>query len=591
MKRVLAGVIFLWWFPVFSQDLETAARYAKSGETDKALALYETWFERRGRYNRQVYEGALKIYLQKGDYASAGRWIERHAAVVRLPSLDADRYHLARLRGDEAAAREILKRMRRAVEQQPARVGNLVYRLKNYHYLDEALLLLEAAASREETPYIYLQKGHIYAEQGKPELMAEAYAETLKLNENYFHYIQSFLSRYLTDDPENTYNRIFKQTLIRRLRESPRPAWLRILEWIYTREKNFRAAFAQLRALHMQGLARPEELADLAAKALNEGDPASAAVILDYAEKHASPSRPVYARLIWLRTRLESVQPSSDSADLIRIWKQRARSMPPGPWQDRVYELILDRLLNYRRNYAAARRLADSLARRSRNPLWREKKADALLWDRRPSAAAIEYTLLREDVHGGEIAYRALYKTALASFFEGDFDWAHRLLKTLKKATDKKIANDALRLDYLIVAHRRPGDTLQRDLRAFADVYYDYYTGRHHEALAKIRRLQDTLNASPLYDDLVYLEALLLIEAGDEAATGPLWKKLLEFERDKIYREEALYRLGILEARYGDPARAKAYLQRLITDYPQGYRFDEAREAFRRLSESKHALP
>lgn len=588
-------VFFVGFFSANSQNLFLAAEYMKTGEPEKALEIYRNWYEHNRRFNPEVYNNVLRIYLNKGRYGEALAWIESMPSSARPYMREADRYHVLRLmkRSDEAGKSE--QKLMHAVRRMPSAAVGIANRLRQYQYLDTAARLLREALRERELPGIYLSLGNIYAEQGRIADMMDAYVHALLANEGYFYYLTGVLSKYLTSDPRGRYNLALKKQIAARLAESPSPALLKLMQWVYVREKNYPKAFIQWRALYEAGEASAAEALELAESALENNAPETAERILRFLTENSDTGQKSRDKALWLLSRSEAVRlPINDA--LLNRWKKRAGAIKTPVYKQRLYALVADKLTEGFRDLKEARRLIDSLAAKETTrrglALWREKKADIYLYEKQFDRAALEYTLLREDFPSEELNYRALYKIALASFFGGDFEWAHTVLRPLKKASGKKIANDALYLDFIIVSNRNKSDTLQRGLREFAALYFYYYTHSYDSLLTKLSRKSERNPDDIIYDDILYLKARVMLHTGHEAETEPLWQEILTLKTDKIYREEALYRLGIIfEKHKKDPAQAKKYFERLLTLYPQGYWFEEAQKHYRRIIEQNQNLP
>jgi pentatricopeptide repeat protein len=568
-----------------------ADQYLKDGEKEKALQIYLEWYEKTRRYNPQVYDNVLDIYIQTGKYEEALEWVQMMLRKHYSPVFTVDEMHIYKLKKDERRAKKLSDKIKLRVKNKEYSALTVAYRLKKYNYLNEALAVLETAISQQPSANLYMQAGNIYAEKGNAEKMMEAYINTLIENEMYYHYITARLARYVTDEPENPYNLVLKTKLIEKIGENPLPVLLKTLQWLYVREKNFAKAFVQLRALVMQKAAPPSDLVYLARSAFEAGQNAEAYRILNYLSGIPGLTENLKDEMALLRTRIENKTVNEHDA-VIEKWKKRAVRTSGKKIKTGIYKIIIDRLMYGKKDYASASRLIDSLSAGETNPatlsMWRERKADLLLLQKEFAAAAIEYTLLREDFPYEEINYRALYKIALASFFSGDFDWAHTTLKTLKKAADKKIANDALWLDFVIIANKEPRDTINEGLKQFASVYFDYYSKNYEDALRKLDTVKPDFKGQKIYDDLLYLEAKILSEKGEDEKTEKIWQEILRLTTDKIYREEACYRLGIIYAVYkNDEAQAKSYFKKVLTDFPQGFWFEPAQKYYRKLKENR----
>jgi len=592
-KKTPLILFFLFFALVIrGQNLFLAEQYLKDGEDEKALRIYLEWFDKYHRYNQQIYDQVLGIYIRKGQYPEAMEWIDKVSVKIKSPAFIVDKFHLYRLMKDEKNARLQFEKLINKIKANPFVVNNMVYRLKKYNYLDEALEIIDYGLKIKESASLYLLQVTLYAEKGDSEKMAEAILKTLELNNNYFHYVTGRLKDFIASDPAHKYNMELKTRLIRKIQNNPNPAWLRLLHWIYVREGNFRQAFIQLRGLYLQGHAGPVDLFNLAENAYLSGKLNDAVSILNYINSLDDISPRLQDKIALLFTRIENKNPDKEGQEILALWKKRAEKVTSPHIKAEIYQLIADRLIYNLKDFDRAEQLLDSLAlhesRDENLSIWKEKLADIKLLQKQFDQAALEYTLIREDFPYEEINYRALYKIALASFFSGDYDWAHTTLKTLKKAADKKIANDALRLDFIIIANRTPGDTIHEGLKRFSDIYFDYYARNFESGLRKIKQVKPLLKGQKIYDDLIYLEAKILWDQGKITDTEPLWNEILTFPTDKIYREEALYRLGIIYEEFkNDYEGAKAYFKRILLEYPQSFWYEPARKHYRKLKQNQ----
>jgi tetratricopeptide (TPR) repeat protein len=327
-------------------------------------------------------------------------------------------------------------------------------------------------------------------------------------------------------------------------------------------------------------------LADLAETAFRNGNTGTARQIIEFLTGREQLNRTVRERMFLLQSKIEQ-QESPGHVPLL-LWKQRASIIRSSRLKNNLYELIVDELVYRKKDFSGAEKLIDSLLRTNlslkEKGLWREKKADLFLLQKQFDRAAIEYTLIREDFPYEDINYRALYKIGLASFFSGDFDWAHTTLKALKKAADKEIANDALRLDFIIISNKEPRDTIGAGLKAFGQVYFDYFSRNYEKSLQKIDSLKPLYKGQKIYDDLLFWEGKILEKTGRYNEAVSVWEEILSYPTEKIYREEALYRLGIIfEEKRNEPGRAMEFFKRIITEYPQGFHVEQARKHYRKL--------
>lgn len=571
-----------------AQNLALARHYLKAAQYDKALAIYRDWYDNQG-YRPEVYRGLLKIYLQKGRFDDAEKLIKDASGRYAVPEAEVDLFYVYQKAGKTDAARQQWKTIIEKVKHQPAYALIYARRLRAYGYTDKALQLLRNEEKRKPSPGLYLEMGNLYAEKFLPDSMMRAYVRAAEMHTGYASYIQSALSRYIDAKPDNPYAVALKRVLLEKIAQNPAPAYFQLLLWLYTRQQQYDKAFVQAKGLYLRGLLRPVDLYHLALSARRQGDNSTALTIVDFLQQSKEKiPRLLAEQLQVLRAQILSGKTGRENLDdFVGRWKAVADTLQYDQTRFELYRLLSDLLIENER-LDTAYHWADSLAKTQapirQQAFWQERKGDVLLRQGQFARAAIVFTLLRENFRYDEVNYRALYKMALASFLDGDADWAHRNLKPLKKAASREIANDALMLDFMIIANRNPADSLQRGLQNLAQAYYYYYTGKRSALHRTADSLRGLATSKKIADDLLYLEAKAETQAGNTSAAINYWEKLLSTTKEKMFRQEALYRLGILLRDAGQTEKAKKILLEVIRDYPEGFYFEPAQKAYRELT-------
>ncbi len=589
-KIVFFSAILLFSPVVWAQtnDLQLAKTYYEEGEWDKALTIYLKWYKNK-TFRQDVYNHVLDIYLKQGKYDDALKYVNETKKKTTLISHDVDEYHIHKILKDNQAEK-IKKKIFLRIKKQPHTSMSAAYRFKYYHYLDEALEVLDYYAKIRPASITYTQMADIYAEKGEIEKMMEYYLKALQIDPKFIYHVTAKLTRYITDNSENQYNLALKKQLIHKLQKNEHPVWLQLLEWLYVREKNFDKAFVFSKALYLQNNMYVSNLMNLAEDALENNQPVTTAKIFHFIlSQKQLENQPVYQHaLTSLLTLQAEIFKHPDS--IKNLEKKIYQTIPRihySQYKADLFKTLLKIYTEKTRELNKALLLSDSLIQhftpQKYRTKWEEYKGDILLYKKQFSDAAITYTLMRERNKSGEPGYRALYKIALASFFEHDFDWAHKNLKALKKATDKKIANDALKLDFIILSNYQKNDSLQKPLKVFADLYFEYFTGKHDDVIKKIDSILPLYKGQKIYDDLLYLQAKSAEKTGKIQLAISSWKEILSFPTEKIHREEALFKLGILFERLNQPEEARKYFLEILENYKDGFFFPEAQKHYRKL--------
>ncbi len=580
----IAGLQF-----VTAQNLTLAKSYLKDGEYEKAYPIFMQWYQKRN-FRYDVYQAILKIYFYKGDFNKARRFAteayDRYKNAVFL----VDAYHASIRDGDSLSARKTLKQLDQLLQTRRADFLPVARKFKNYGYYNQALDILSRYVTLN--PGIaYLDMAEIYAEQGQLQPMMETFIQAAESKPFYFRYVTANLSKYITTNPANRYNRQLKTVLIRKITNNPQPVYLKLLQWLYVRENNFKQAFIQAKGLYLRGKTGKNDLFYLAQEAFDNRNYLTARQILDFLKQEAQNNQSETGeRIKVLETRIERELNRNNPQklnELIPQWKKRATTIQNLQLRQQINREIAETFLQLKQ-YPKAYQFLDSLIRTTSAgkyiARWKEMQGDILLLQKQFDRAAIQFTLLKEENPYTETGYRAVYKTGLASFLEGDFDWAHRTLKTLKKAADRNIANDALLLDFIIISNRKPGDTIQAGLKAFSKLYFEFFARNYRKLIRQADSLKSVFKNQKIYDDILYLQAVAAEKTAQYQLAVNYWNEILTYPTEKTLREEALYHLGTIFADYlKDYSKARDYFKRILLDYPQGFRHDQAAEYYEKL--------
>ncbi len=593
MKRYYSVFIFIMlfqaaFFSARAQNLTLAKSYLKDGEYDKAYPIFMEWYQKRN-FRHDVYQALLEIYQYKGQFDQARKLSLEAYAKYKNAVFLADAYHAAKRSKNEAEAGKILNKINIILQTRRGDFLPVARRFKKYGYFPEALEILNRYA-HINPGMAYLDMAEIYAEQGQLHQMMDAFVKATATKPFYFRYVTANLSKYVTSNPANRYNRSLKEVLIEKIAQNPLPVYLQLLQWLYVREKNFKRAFVQAKGLFLRGETDQNDLFYLAQETFNNGDYETASEIVRFLKSGQKSGIQPDQRIQVLETRIEREtnrhSPEKLQA-LVPVWKKRAAQIRNRKFMQDIYREIVDVYFQLKQ-YDTAGKFLDSLIRTTPagryQAEWKEKQGDLLLLRKEFDQAAIQFTLLKEENPYTETGYRAVYKIGLASFLGGDFDWAHRTLKTLKKAASRKIANDALLLDFMIISNRNPGDTVQAGLHAFSKLYYDYFAGNYKAVLQKGDSLKSAFKGQKIYDDILYLQAMSAEKTAQFDKAIQYWNEILAFQTENTLHEEALYHLGIIFAKEKkDIPKAREYFKRILLEYPQGFRRDQASEYYEKL--------
>jgi outer membrane protein assembly factor BamD (BamD/ComL family) len=213
---------------------------------------------------------------------------------------------------------------------------------------------------------------------------------------------------------------------------------------------------------------------------------------------------------------------------------------------------------------------------------------DVYLINNQPWEATLLYSQVEKDFPNTTMGQDAKLRNAKLAYYTGDFTWAKGQLDVLKAATTQLIANDALNLS-LLIADNIQADTSGAALKMYAHADLWIFAEEPAKAIKTLDSIDVKYPGNSLGDDILMAKARLLIQQKDYAGAVPLLKKIADEHSFDLWADDAVFMLGdIYENRLNDKEKAKAYYQKIITDYAGSLYINEARKRFRLLRGDKN---
>jgi len=212
---------------------------------------------------------------------------------------------------------------------------------------------------------------------------------------------------------------------------------------------------------------------------------------------------------------------------------------------------------------------------------------DVYLMNNQPWEATLTYSQVEKAYTGTPMAQDANYRNAKLSYYTGDFKYAKSQLNVLKAATSQLIANDALNLS-LLIGDNLVVDTAGNALKIYARADLLIFKEEPEKALVTLDSIDKKFPNNSLKDDILMARARILLQQKNYAdAIIPLKQIASEHQTD-LWADDAIYMLGtIYEDHLNEKETAKAYFQKIITDYPGSIWIGNARKHFRLLRGDK----
>lgn len=584
---ILIFYISLWSLQrVRGQNPEMAKHYFEQGDLDKAAYEYQLLVD-KFPYNKSYLFNLIKIYQSQSKFKTAENLL-RKQNLKQNPQFLVYLGYNYQLQKDSIKSEKYYQKALKIVKKQAYKAYAVGESFTQLYLLNYALKTYQTALKNSNNTNLYLKIALIYAEQNRQDLMMQNFLKLIDKDDRYTNQIKYYLSKYITQDPENKANIILKKQLIEKIKTTGDTKWYRLLQWLYIQQKDYKKAFLQLKSLYRKNEADLSEIYHLAHTALVNKKDRTAKSIYQFIINQNNSG--IYGELSKLALLDLDMQQILDNQSKQQIAEQFNRYLHE-KWSTRNHlqlQIAYAGFLAFHQNKTTeALNVLDSLQQQTlpkkqmANILI--KKADILLHNQKFNQALVLYTQVQLDFPNNPTGHKATYDLARASFFQGDIDWAHAQLKVIKSVADDLIANDAIDLDLLIINNKEEGDTIQAGLKTLAKAKFEIYRKNRPGAIKILDSLKQNYKGQLVYDDGLMLQAQLYeqIHQYDDALKN--YQAILDSQTEDLLKDDAIFRMGIIYETLGQTEKAKALFKKIILEYPASFWFVDARKHYRRL--------
>ena len=592
MKYKFFLIAFLFCLYLSAQNAQMAYDYFRKGEYEKAASIYKKLFD-KNRYNSYNFKQLVRCYQEMDAYKKAenlilsqkNRFPNRYELEVELGA------NYLKLNQNKKAD-SLFSIALNTVKSNPKKALTIGRTFQDHHLLDAALevYLIGKKALPKSNFDLYLAQ--IYGEKGAIEKMFNAYLNLIETNKNYYSTVFRYLSKFITNDSENQYNKLLKKQLIIRLQNNPNVAWNKLLSWLYSMQHDYNKALKQEIAIYKREGISFGNLFDLAENAYQAKDLETTYKALQFIfENTQDYDTKIRAKEKLLKTDLDSMHTQEDKEILESKFQNVFKEFGKGDLTVPIQVLYADFLAFKKNNPEAAITVlknAEKVALNKRNKASiKIKRADILVYKGKYNQALVTYTQVQQDVRSSDIAQTARFKIAQTSYFKGDFDWAKTQLKVLKSATSKLISNDALALN-LLISDNIVDDTIRTALKKYAKAELLSFQNQNQQAIDTLEVILKDFKGHAIEDEALFKQAELYRKLGKYEFAENNYQKIISIAKDGILADDAIYELGLLyQNKLNDPEKAKEMYEKIIFEYPSSIYLVDARKRFRKLRGDK----
>ena len=573
-------------------DAELAKQYFEQGEYEKAGALYGKLYEQQP--NNEYY---LSRYLESltgaEDYKTADKTIKKalKADPTRVALL-VQRGLMLEDQGEMAAADEVyadaLKRMppeRFAVQK----LANAFARASKYE-LSAETYERGGKALKDEAMFAY-NLGALYQQLHEEDKMISNYLLAVRDKPQRLSSIQGIFSRALDEDGMRKVQGQILQTI---QGDPDNEALIELLVWTYIQQRDFRSAMRQVRALDMRRAEDGQRIFQLATTAMNERQYAAAQDGFSYIVEKKGPESPYYidAKRLGLEAERERLlaAPTFDREGFVALEGQYQSFLAEAGLNSATasiaHELALLQAYQLGKRTDAIELLVQVLEFPLIDDFAAEIKldlADFYLMEGERWESTLLYGQVDKAFPEGQLGHDARFRNARLSYYASDFEWAQEQFDILKSSTSRLIANDAIDMSVFIMDNLAL-DTTTAPLSMYAAAELLTFQSQFDAAIAKLNELSLAYPGNDLNDDILFMKGKIEQQRGDAAKAVDYYRRVVEEFPEEIRADNALFRWAELtERQLGDAASAKTLYERLFMEYENSILAVEARKRFRRL--------
>ena len=589
MKVVLFFISFFCFHIALCQDdYFLGKQYLNDGDFDKAVIFFEKLTKDNPTRNDYA-EDLIVCYQQLERYDDAEKLLQQKLTSDRAhPILLVEIGYNYTLQNKPDAAADYYKQALDVIEKNPNFAYSIGSRFQKFTLLDYAEQAFKKGMEVKPELDFNFPLARIYGEQGKIEEMYVSYLALLQNGNASKESILRNIDDFITSDAEAENNIILKRVLLKNAQKDPNILWNELLSWLFVRQKQFKSAFTQEKAIYKRtdesSLSRIE---DLGLQALENNDYEIAQELFEFIISNSNDA------ILKLNAQLHSIDIQLLNADITALNK---------------IETTFDNLLTeygYRSNTLQLQiAYANFLTFQKNNPEYAVgilKKAlelplnnygiatlkmalgDILVYDQKFNQALIYFSQIQQELKNDVLGQNARFKVAQTSFYKGDFDWALTQLKVLRSSTSQLIANDAMQLS-LLISDNSLEDSTQTALKIYAKADLLAYQNKTKDAIETLEQILKDHKGEKIEDEALLKQGELLEKIKDYDAAKFNYQKIIEFYANDILADDAYFALAHLyEHQFNDNEKAKKHYEKIIYNYQDSYYFPIARKNFRIL--------
>ncbi|PZQ92372.1 MAG: hypothetical protein DI548_01045 [Flavobacterium johnsoniae] len=586
MKKIFLFLSLFASLFVFAQNEQLAINYFDKGEFEKAIISFDELLKNQ-QGNSFYFQKIIESYQQLQQYDQADKRLQERYAKYKQPSLLVEIGYNYQLQKDAGKAKKFYEQAISKINENPSNVYAVANTFEKKVLLEYALESYNLAIKLEPKFKFNYQMAVIYGQLGKMDLMIDTFLEEAYSNQNNTIMIQNQLSRFMTEEAEETFNTALRKALLVRAQKNQDIFWNQFLSWFFVQQKDYAKAFIQEKAIYRRDPESFSNIVNLAELAMEENEEETAKEIFAFVlENTQDLDLQIRAHYFLMESKIQKAPEKEYPAiksELDLLVKKYGISPYTLSLQILQAHFATFNLKNPEEGKAVLKRALELPLNKYQTADVKMELADILLYEEKFNQALIYYSQIEEDLKNDAVGHEASLKAAKTSYFKTDFEWALKQFKELKSASTQLIANDALEL-FLLINDNTVADSTQVGLKKFARGDYLLYQNKNKEALEQFQSILKEYKGQEIEDETLLRIGETYEKLGDYNAALAQYQGIIDNHKDGIYIDEALYfSAEIYNKKLKDTDKAKALYEQIIFNHEDSIYFVEARKKFRQL--------
>jgi tetratricopeptide (TPR) repeat protein len=579
---------------------QLAIQYFQDKEFEKAAILFEDIYN--AKPTPFIYDYYFKCLVELKDYKKAEKFIAKTIKKQPLNSgFGVDLGYIYLLEQDQDKAKKQFETLIKQLTEDKEQVNNLANAFLQREQVSYALKTYEQGQKLLKNIYNFnLELAEIYLKQNDFRSALDQFLEYIKSYPDELDPVEAKLQDILLNDPDFSKNDIFKNSLLQRIKKDPDVKSFPImLLWHFIQQKEFGSAAVQAKAIDKRFGEDGSRIITLARIAASNGYYDNAIDCYDYIITKKGELSMYYetSQVEKINTKFLKItsSPFPNTNEMLGLEQEYFQLL--SKQSDNNYSLqLIKNLAHLQAFYLNKTAEATDLLQKAllfinvsadQVAQCKMELGDILLLTGNVWDASLLYMQVDKAFKNDVTGFEAKFRNAKLYFYIGEFEYAKAQVDILKAATAKLIANDAMQLS-LLITDNLDADSSFTGLRLYAHADLLLFQNRDEEALITLDSINTLGLFHPLFDEVLYKKAQVMIRQQKFAVADSILSKLINLYSDDIYGDDALFLLGDINETYlKNPERAKETFYKLLTDFPGSVFAVEARKRFRNLRGDK----